>query len=100
MTALVVWSALPPGTIPGAGFMRDPVTGDLLHSPLLKGVVALIFLFGIVSGVAYGIGAGTIKNDADVIRGMDKSMSTLGSYMVLCSSPPSSLPSLTGPSWA
>ncbi len=84
MTALVVWSALPPGTIPGAGFMRDPVTGDLLHSPLLKGVVALIFLYGIVSGIAYGIGAGTIRNDADVIRGMDKSMSTLGGYMVLC----------------
>ena len=84
LTAIVVWSALPPGSLPGAGFMRDPVTGDLLHSPLLKGVVALIFLYGVVSGIAYGIGAGTIRNDADVIRGMDKSMSTLGGYMVLC----------------
>jgi aminobenzoyl-glutamate transport protein len=84
LTAVVVWSALPPGSVPGAGFMRDPVSGDLLHSPLLKGVVALIFLYGVVSGIAYGIGAGTIRNDADVIRGMDKSMSTLGGYMVLC----------------
>jgi aminobenzoyl-glutamate transport protein len=33
--------------------------------------------------VAYGLGAGTFKNDADVIKGMSKSMETLGSYLVL-----------------
>ncbi|MDO9594758.1 MAG: AbgT family transporter, partial [Lutibacter sp.] len=30
-----------------------------------------------------GIGAGTIKNDGDVIKGMSKSMETLGVYIVL-----------------
>ena len=30
-----------------------------------------------------GIGAKTIKNDADVMKGMGKSMSTLGLYLVL-----------------
>jgi aminobenzoyl-glutamate transport protein len=78
LVALVLW-----GTVPGDGFLRDPVTGDLLNSPFLKGIVALIFLFGVVSGVAYGIGAGTIKNDVDVINGMGASMSTLGIYLVL-----------------
>ncbi|MCY7312171.1 MAG: AbgT family transporter [Pseudoxanthomonas sp.] len=78
LTALVLW-----GTVPGDGFLRDPVTGDLLNSPFLKGIVALIFLFGVVSGVAYGIGAGTIKSDVDVINGMGASMSTLGIYLVL-----------------
>jgi aminobenzoyl-glutamate transport protein len=43
----------------------------------------MIFLYGVVTGVAYGIGAGTIKNDDDVIRGMGQSMSTLGVYLVL-----------------
>ena len=33
--------------------------------------------------MAYGIGAKTIKNDTDVIKGMNKSMETLGSYIVL-----------------
>ena len=84
LSLLVLWSALPQGSIPGAGFMRDPVSGDLLHSPLLKGVVALIFLFGVVAGIAYGIGAGTMRTSGDVIKGMDQSMSTLGGYMVLC----------------
>jgi aminobenzoyl-glutamate transport protein len=83
ITALVVWSTLPPGSAPGAGFLRDPKTGDLLHSPLLSGVVAIIFLYGVIGGIAYGIGAKTIRSDADVIKGMSQSMSTLGGYLVL-----------------
>ncbi|MEG3193625.1 AbgT family transporter, partial [Lysobacter sp. D1-1-M9] len=71
------------GTIPADGFLRDAETGDLLNSPFLRGIVALIFIYGVVAGVAYGIGAGTIKSDADVINGMGKSMSTLGIYLVL-----------------
>ena len=83
LTLLIMWSMLPVGSLPGAGFLRNPQTGELLNSPLLSGVVAIIFLYGLVSGVAYGIGAGTIKSDADVIQGMGQSMSTLGTYLVL-----------------
>jgi aminobenzoyl-glutamate transport protein len=80
---LLLWSALPVGTLPGAGFLRDAVTGDLLKSPFLSGVVAIIFAYGVVAGIAYGVGAGTIKSDVDVIEGMGTSMSTLGGYLVL-----------------
>ena len=82
-TALLVWSALPHGFAPGAGFLRDPATGDLLKSPFLSGVVAILFAFGVLAGLAYGVGARTIKSDADVVEGMSKSMSTLGGYLVL-----------------
>jgi aminobenzoyl-glutamate transport protein len=34
-------------------------------------------------GVAYGIGAGTVRSDRDVIKGMSQQMSTLGGYLVL-----------------
>ncbi len=71
------------GTIPGDGFLRDAATGDLLHSPLLRSVVAFIFLGGALAGIAYGIGARTFTSDADVMRSMGKSMETLGIYMVL-----------------
>ena len=74
---------LPLGSVPGAGFLRNPEDGDLLKSPLLSGVVAIIFLYGVVSGIAYGVGARTIKNDNDVISGMSASMTTLGGYLVL-----------------
>jgi aminobenzoyl-glutamate transport protein len=82
-TLVLVWALLPMDLIPGAGFLRNPENGDLLSSPFLKGVVAIIFLYGLIAGVAYGAGAGTIKNDEDVIKGMSASMSTLGSYLVL-----------------
>ena len=83
LTLLIVWSALPVGSLPGAGFLRDAETGDLLKSPLMSGVVALIFIIGVALGIAYGVGAGTVRSDNDVIKGMSASMATLGSYLVL-----------------
>ena len=71
------------GTVPADGFLRDPATGSLLHSPFLSGIVALIFLGAVVVGVAYGLGARTIRSDADVMRGMGKAIETLGVYTVL-----------------
>jgi aminobenzoyl-glutamate transport protein len=76
--ALLLW-----GAAPADGFLRDPQTGSLLHSPLLAGIVAVIFFGGLLVGGAYGLGAGTFRSDADVVKGMGKAMSTLGTYMVL-----------------
>jgi aminobenzoyl-glutamate transport protein len=69
--------------LPADGFLRDPVTLEVLHSPFMSGIVALIFLSASIAGIAYGIGAGTFKSDNDVMKGMSKSMETLGSYIVL-----------------
>jgi aminobenzoyl-glutamate transport protein len=77
-TGLVLW-----GLLPADGFLRDPATGGVLHSPFLKGIVAIIFFYGVGLGVAYGVGAGTVRSDRDVIKGMSQQMSTLGGYMVL-----------------
>lgn len=71
------------GLLPENGFLRDTKTGSILKSPFLSGIVAFIFLGGFAAGLAYGIGAKTIKSDNDVIKGMAKSMETLGSYIVL-----------------
>ncbi|MCK6690730.1 MAG: AbgT family transporter [Thermoanaerobaculia bacterium] len=71
------------GLIPEAGYLRDPKTGDILHSPFMSGIVALVFISAAICGIAYGVGARTVKNDADVMKGMAKSMETLGSYIVL-----------------
>jgi aminobenzoyl-glutamate transport protein len=71
------------GTVPANGFLRDPATGSLLHSPFMDGIVTIIFLAAAITGIAYGIGAGTIKSDADVMKGMAKSMETLAMYIVL-----------------
>ncbi|MCH8553974.1 MAG: AbgT family transporter [Schleiferiaceae bacterium] len=77
-TLILLW-----GTVPETGFLRDPKNGDLLKSPFMRGIVSLIFISAAFVGIAYGIGAKTIKNDEDVIKGMSKSMETLGTYIVL-----------------
>ncbi len=88
VSLLLLWSAVPIeggiwSSIPGSGFMRDPVTGDLLRSPFMSGIVAIIFLVAAILGIVYGIAAKTLKSNYDVINGMGKSMSTLGTYIVL-----------------
>lgn len=71
------------GTIPAEGYLRNPDTGGVLRSPFMDGIVAFIFIGAGISGIAYGIGAKTIKNDSDVMQGMGKAMETMGIYIVL-----------------
>lgn len=69
--------------VPEWGVLRNPETGELLNSPFLRGMVTLIFVFFLVPGIVYGVVAGTIRSDRDVIDGMAKAMSSLGLYIVL-----------------
>jgi aminobenzoyl-glutamate transport protein len=71
------------GLIPDNGFLREPKTNGVLDSPFLKGIVAVIFTFGVVLGLAYAFGAKTMKNDSDVMTAMEGSMRTLAGYLVL-----------------
>lgn len=43
-------------------------------------MIALLFMF---AGIAYGIGAKTIKNDRDVVKGFSKYMSNIGEVLLL-----------------
>jgi aminobenzoyl-glutamate transport protein len=70
-------------SIPGFGILRNPETNDLLRSPFLSGIVALIFVFFFVPGIVYGRVTGSMKSDRDVIDGMAGAMSSMGLYIVL-----------------
>ncbi|MCW5964417.1 MAG: AbgT family transporter [Bryobacterales bacterium] len=83
VATLLATTVLLLGTVPANGFLRNAETGSLLNSPFLSGIVAIIFVLGVVVGVAYGVGAGTVRSDEDVVRAMSKSMTTLSSYLVL-----------------
>jgi len=85
LATLAFTAALLLATVPESGWLRIQGEPDLLKAltPFLHGIVALIFVAGALIGIAYGVGAGTIKSDTDVINGMSKSMQTLGSYLVL-----------------
>ncbi len=75
------------GLLPANGFLRNPAhttyPDAILQSHFLRNLVPFIFFVGVGSGIAYGIGAKSIQSDRDVVKGMEKSMGTLGSYLVL-----------------
>lgn len=70
------------GIVPEDGFFRGG-DGGILSSPLIKGVVAMLFITAGAAGLAYGFATGKFKNDADVMKGMASSMKTLATYLVL-----------------
>lgn len=71
------------GLLPADGYLRDPATPDVLHSAALKGVVAIIFLFGALPGMAFGFISGKFKTQTDVTDAMQSAMVTLAPYLVL-----------------
>ena len=70
------------GIIPVDGFFRGS-DGGILSSPLIRGVVAMLFITAGASGLAYGFTTGAFKNDEDVMKGMANSMKSLAIYFVL-----------------
>lgn len=82
LTAFLLLAVIAFGIIPSDGYLRDPAA-DLFHSPLLKGVVVVVFFLGALTGLAYGYGAKTFKNPNDVVNAMQEAMATMAPYLVL-----------------
>ncbi len=82
ITLLICFVLLLAGMIPSRGFLRGE-DGSLLASPVIKGIVALIFILGTICGIAFGLASGKFKNDHDIVKGMETSMTHLAGYLVL-----------------
>ncbi|MEM7018536.1 MAG: AbgT family transporter [Pseudomonadota bacterium] len=83
VASLVLIGILLIGLLPESGVLRDPETGSIVKSPFINGIVTVIALFVALVGIAYGIGAKTIKNDRDIINSMESTMGTMAAYLVL-----------------
>jgi len=64
---------------PGMPFRGD----DGSYEPLLKSLVAILFVSFLLCGLAYGIAAATIKSDKDAVKMMNGALSDMGGYIVL-----------------
>lgn len=60
-----------------------PLWNVLGKNFLGKGLVPIIVLFFAIPGLAYGRSIGTIKNDADVMKMLNKSFEAMAGYIVL-----------------
>lgn len=69
--------------VPEGSPLRNPETGEILKSPFMSSMVAIIALAFMIPGIAFGIGKGEIKNDKQVVGLMSKSMASMGGYIVL-----------------
>jgi aminobenzoyl-glutamate transport protein len=80
---LVFAAALAWTIIPENGLFRNPETGTILHSPFFDGIITGILVFFFVPGLVYGIVTKSIKNDADMMKHIIKSMGAMATYIVL-----------------
>ena len=73
-------------SVPSWGPLRNPDTGKLLlgWSPLLAAIVPVICFIFFIPGLFYGIGAGKIKNDKDLMSLLFKALDGFGAFIVLC----------------
>lgn len=78
LTAVVLW-----GVLREKGFLVNPKNPDFAASAFMVGLVTFIFLYGLLPGIAYGVAAGTIKSDHDVMAGMNGTMKSMASFIVL-----------------
>jgi aminobenzoyl-glutamate transport protein len=71
-------------TIPSGAPLRNPETGALIgDSPFMNGLIAVIMVLFLVTGAAFGLGAGTLTGITAIIKAMEKALAGLGSLLLL-----------------
>jgi aminobenzoyl-glutamate transport protein len=77
-SALFTW-----GLLPDNGILRGLEDNSILHSPLLKGFISVLFVVAGTLGIVFGYITGNFKNHKDVVKGMNESFKGLISFLVL-----------------
>ena len=70
-----------------AGFFTGILSRDghtFVGSPLLKGLIPLLFFLFTLAGLAYGFTTGSFKTIKDINKAMVKQMSGMGAFVVFC----------------
>ena len=69
--------------LPGAPLRGDGATLLEQLRPFFDSMVLMVLLLFFIPGLAYGIGAGTIRSDHDVAKMTGETLGTMGGYIVL-----------------
>jgi len=79
IVAIVALATFPPGAP-----LRDPEDGAIIgQTPFMDSLLFIIMLIFLVSGICYGVGAGTIKGSNDVIKAITKTFAGLGGMVLM-----------------
>lgn len=63
--------------------LRDPLTGNIVPSPFLRGLIPILFFMFAIPGYFYGRATGTITKANDLLKHMEHGMKGLSGYIVL-----------------
>jgi aminobenzoyl-glutamate transport protein len=71
-------------TLPPGAPLRDPETGAIIgNTPFMSSLIVTISLLFLVCGIAYGLGAGTMKSVNDVVTAMTQAIASLSGLILL-----------------
>jgi aminobenzoyl-glutamate transport protein len=81
---LAVVAAFAVLTLPPGAPLRNPETGAIVgDSPLMHSLIVVVMLVFLAAGIAYGFGAGTIRNAVDAIDAIVKTIGSLSGLILL-----------------
>ncbi len=70
--------------IPEDGLLRNDKGNLLPQSPLISGIIFILFSYFFVAGIAFGLGARTIRHQRDVPNMMAKGLTGVSGFLVVC----------------
>ena len=71
-------------TLPPGAPLRDPLTGDIIGTtPFMDSLLFIISMTFLISGIGYGIGAGTFTSSNDVIAAVTKTFAGLAGLVFM-----------------
>ncbi len=68
---------------PSGAPLRNQLTGGIVPSPFLRGLIPILFFFFAIPGYFYGKATGAIKKPNDILKQMEHGMKELSGYIVL-----------------
>jgi len=71
-------------TVPADALLRNDEGALLPRSPLISGIIFILFAYFVVVGVTYGVAAGTLRSQKEVPRMMERGLAGVASFLVVC----------------
>ena len=71
-------------TVPRNALLRNEAGELLPRSPLISGIIAILFVYFVIVGIAYGMASRQLKSEKDVPRMMQRGLAGVASFLVVC----------------
>ncbi len=71
-------------TMPQGALLRNADGKLLPSSPLISGIIFILFVYFLVVGVAYGVAAGTLRSQKEIPKMMEGGLVGVAGFLVVC----------------